>query len=68
MEFCVDNLTKREIEVLSFIVLGYSNSEIAKKLFISSFTAQAHVRSILKKFNTNNRIKVAVLAVRLGIV
>ena len=67
MDLCTNSLTKREIEVLNFIVLGYSNSKIAKSLYISSFTVQAHVRSILKKLNTNNRIKAAVIAVKLGL-
>lgn len=67
MNFCTDNLTKREIEILGFIALGYSNSKIAKILFISSFTVQAHVRSILKKLNTNSRIKAAVIAVKIGL-
>ena len=42
-------LTERELEVLSLIVDGLSNPEIAQKLFITRATAKAHVHSILQK-------------------
>lgn len=59
-------LTPRENEVLKHVVLGKSNSEIAKELFLSVHTVKAHVSSILEKFQVEDRVQLAVKAVREG--
>lgn len=61
-------LSEREFEVLKLIVLGKSNTEIANELFISMHTAKAHVSSILEKFGAEDRVQVAVKAVREGLI
>lgn len=61
-------LTSREFEVLKLIVLGKSNSEIAKELFISVHTVKAHVSSLLEKLFVEDRVQVAVKAVREGLI
>lgn len=61
-------LTEREYEVLRHLVSGKSNTEIAKELIVSVHTAKAHVCSILQKMCVNDRVQVAVKAVREGIV
>lgn len=61
-------LTERELEVLSLIVDGLSNPEIADKLFITRATAKAHVHSILQKLYVNDRTQAAVTAMREGLV
>lgn len=61
-------ITTREFEILKLIVMGKSNSEIAKELFISVHTAKAHVSSILEKFSVEDRVQVAVKAVREGLI
>ena len=33
----MENLTEREIAVLKLIMLGYPNSQISKKIFISTY-------------------------------
>lgn len=69
--FCERNgkpLTDRENEVLKLIVLGKSNTEIARELVVSVHTAKAHVCSILQKMSVNDRVQAAVKAVRKGIV
>ncbi|RJP14866.1 MAG: DNA-binding response regulator [Candidatus Abyssobacteria bacterium SURF_5] len=48
-------LTKRELEVLHLISDGLSNSQIAKKLFISEQTAKDHARNIMRKVGVNSR-------------
>ncbi|MCY6958555.1 LuxR C-terminal-related transcriptional regulator [Clostridium brassicae] len=50
------NLTKRESEITSLILEGYTNKEISSKLFISPHTVKTHVENIFKKVNVNNRI------------
>lgn len=61
-------LTEREGEVLKHLVMGKSNTEIAKELIVSVHTAKAHVCSILQKMCVNDRVQAAVKAVREGLV
>lgn len=61
-------LTEREYEVLKQLVLGKSNTEIAKELIVSVHTAKAHVCSILQKMCVNDRVQAAVKAVKEGLV
>ncbi|MGW1339722.1 helix-turn-helix transcriptional regulator [Kribbella sp. NPDC002412] len=60
------SLTKREHEVLSYLVVGRTYGEIAKALFISEKTVSVHVSNLLHKTGTSSRHEVAALAVRLG--
>ena len=56
-------LSKREIEVLTLIAEGYTNAEIADKLFTSKRTIETHRQNILEKTqakNTANLIKYAI--------
>lgn len=62
------SLTERENEVLKLVVMGKSNTEIAKELLISVHTAKAHVCSILQKMSVNDRVQAAVKAVREGLI
>ena len=55
-------LTPREIEILRAIGIGASNSEIARKLFISPHTVKTHVYNAFKKINITNRFQAAVWA------
>ena len=61
-------LTEREYEVLKHLVMGKSNTEIAKELIVSVHTAKAHVCSILQKMCVNDRVQAAVKAVKEGLV
>lgn len=47
-------VTKREAEIIGLIVRGYSNAEIAEKLFISFHTVNNHRRHIMQKLNLKN--------------
>jgi DNA-binding CsgD family transcriptional regulator len=49
------NLTSREFGVLEYLNQGYSSKLIAKKLEISPFTVNGHLKSIYFKFNVNSR-------------
>lgn len=60
-------LTSREREVLSLIVEGRENNEIAAELVISPETVKTHVSSILEKLEAQNRVQAAVAAVRAGL-
>ena len=54
----VYGLTERELDVLSLIVEGCTNPEIADRLIISRATAKTHVHNILQKLSVTNRGKV----------
>ena len=47
-------LSIREIEVLGLIMLGYTNHQIAEKLFISYETVRSHRKNILTKTGAPN--------------
>ena len=47
-------ITRREKDVLQLVVEGYTNSEIAEKLFVSPATVDTHRKSLLAKFNMKN--------------
>lgn len=61
-------LSAREREVLCLIAKGFTNQEIAKRLFISPHTVKNHVSRIYQKIGMDDRTKVALWAVRAGIV
>ena len=52
-------LTNREQEVLELLKCGYTNKEIAQKLYVSISTSKAHVTAILCKLNVKNRLQAA---------
>jgi DNA-binding NarL/FixJ family response regulator len=45
----LDDLSERELELLSLMAQGYSNGGIAAKLYLSPKTVETHVRSIFMK-------------------
>ena len=51
----INELSKREREVLSLISEGYDNIEIAEKLFIAEQTVKNYVSVIYTKLGTHNR-------------
>lgn len=56
-------LTSREIKILSLIIEGKNNPEIADELFISIHTVKAHIESIYKKLGVHNKVQAAVYAI-----
>ena len=50
-----DNLSPREVEVLKMIALGYTNGEIATKLFLSVRTVESHRAHIQQKIRLTTR-------------
>jgi DNA-binding NarL/FixJ family response regulator len=59
-------LSDREMEVLSCVVGGMSNKEIASSLGISHQTVKNHVTSILRKFGVEDRTQAVVYALKRG--
>lgn len=60
-------LSGRETEILSCLVNGLANKEIANHLNITEGTVKVHLKGILKKINVHNRTQAAIWAVQNGI-
>ncbi len=58
------DLTDREHEVLTLVVQGQSNQQIADKLVISLATAKAHISSILSKLQVSSRTEAIAYAIK----
>jgi DNA-binding NarL/FixJ family response regulator len=59
-------LTEREMQVLSFVALGYTNDQIAHELHLSLRTVEAHLTHIYNKLGVSSRTEAALLAQRKG--
>ena len=62
-----DSLSEREIEVLQLITAGFSNQEIADRLFISLNTVRTHTKNINAKLNVHSRTQAIARAKKLGL-
>ncbi|MEH7344717.1 response regulator transcription factor [Bacillus sp. JJ1532] len=65
--FSLNELTSRELEVLSHLGQGFNNKEIADALFITEGTVKNHVSNIIQKLELRDRTQAAIFAVRYGI-
>jgi two-component system, NarL family, nitrate/nitrite response regulator NarL len=62
------HLTPREAEVLTLLVAGASNKEIAVKLRISVHGVKRHVSTLLSRFHSPSRVHLVSLVLRSGMV
>ena len=62
------DLTERERQILSLMVDGLSNQEIAYRLVVSESTARFHVSNVLMKLGVNNRTAAVRTAIQLKLV
>lgn len=60
----VPRLTKREIEIIRFIVEDLSSDAIAKQLNISTYTIETHRRNIFKKLGVNTVVGLVRFAIK----
>ena len=63
-----DNLTQRELDILSALSHGLTDREIAQRLFISVRTVQSHLAHIYEKLHVHSRTEAALFAVQHGLV
>jgi two-component system, NarL family, response regulator LiaR len=64
----INDLSKREIEVLRLLAKGYSDQEIASQLWLTEVTIRTHVSRILSKLGLKNRVQAALYSLRSGLV
>ncbi len=62
------HLTDREREVLTWLVQGASNEQIAGHLYITVATVKAHLTAIFEKLSVTSRTQAIVKALKLGLV
>ncbi len=60
----VETLSHREREVHALVCEGFSNKEIAKRLFITEGTVKAHLQNVYDKLGVRSRTAVAINAAR----
>jgi DNA-binding NarL/FixJ family response regulator len=64
----LSGLTEREVEVLTLVGRGQSNSEIAAELFIAEQTVKTHVSKVFSKLNLRDRVHAVVFAYDVALV
>lgn len=64
MTDCMVDFSKRETEVLSLIAQGYTNKEIADKLYTSRRTVEGHRQTMINKANVRNSAELIRFAVK----
>jgi len=64
----LNDLSRRELEILKYICQGLSNDEIGTRLFISPRTVELHKAHILEKTNLKNTINLILYAIKHKIV
>jgi DNA-binding NarL/FixJ family response regulator len=63
----LDQLTRREREVLELIARGLSNREIASQLFVEESTVRTHVKRIQMKLQLRDRVQIVIFAYESGV-
>ncbi|MFA9435283.1 MAG: LuxR C-terminal-related transcriptional regulator, partial [Deltaproteobacteria bacterium] len=63
----IEGLTTRELEILTQVAEGLSNTEIGAKLFLSSLTVKKHLSNIYQKLGVRKRLEAVNRARELGI-
>ena len=62
------SLTEREMQVLTGMSRGRSNSEIGKELFLSEDTVKTHARRLFRKLGAADRAQAVAVGFRWGLV
>ena len=62
----LEALTDRERDVFTLLALGYTNQEIARKLFISVRTVNSHRAHVMRKLRLDTRAELVLLALSTG--
>ena len=64
----VEALSEREVEVLRLVAEGYSNAEIAQRLYITLGTVKTHINNAYGKLDVNSRTQAIAKARSLGLI
>lgn len=61
-------LSERELEIIALIAEGYTNQQVAEKLFLSAHTVNTHRKNIMSKLGVNNTAGIVMFAVKSNLV
>lgn len=61
-------ISKREGEIITFIAEGYTNTQIAEKLFLSAHTINTHRKNIMSKLGVKNTAGIVMYAVKSNLI
>ncbi|MEM9053335.1 MAG: response regulator transcription factor, partial [Bacteroidota bacterium] len=61
-------LSEREQEIITLIAEGFTNTEIAEKLFLSPHTVNTHRKNIMQKLGVKNTASIVMYAVKANLV
>ena len=64
----VEELTPREIQVMTLLAEGITTREIASTLFISASTVRNHIQNILHKLDVHTRLEAVMLSKQLKLI
>ena len=67
-EHTIGRLTPREREVLQALAEGFSDKEIAERLYVGIGTVRTHITSILRKLGVKSRLQALAFAMRHGLI
>jgi DNA-binding NarL/FixJ family response regulator len=62
-----EQLSSREVEVLSLVARGTANKEVARSLRLSEATVKSHLLHIFEKLGASDRTHAVTIAVQRGI-
>jgi DNA-binding NarL/FixJ family response regulator len=62
------SLSERELEIIKLVAEGFSNTEIADRLFLSAHTVNTHRKNIMSKIGVNKTAAIVMYAVKNNLV
>lgn len=68
MRESLEAMTPRELEILTAMAKGWSNTEIGQRLFVSMPTVKTHVSHVLAKTHSRDRVQAVLFAFQCGLV
>ena len=61
-------LTKRQIEVMNLVKLGYANKQIVRELGITIDTVKRHIADTIRRIQANDRAHAVYICLKRGII
>ncbi|MEV0895224.1 helix-turn-helix transcriptional regulator [Actinoplanes sp. NPDC049802] len=63
----IDNLSHREVQILTLVAEGKTNKQIGAHLYLSAATIHSHLKNVFRKLDANDRAHAVAKAFRAGV-